>query len=187
MLEETVAIEPIVAFRWFHVDKCGRLGPIGYGAGSNATYAAGNKYQAVHVDSLLISGFEHKPFASCKCGFYGWKEGFEQLPQTIPSLAPLLFYGGPVLLSGIVVEHEFGYRAMEMTVLPFERVLQYWRYYLQTSVNATPFLMSATYTMQEWRVAISDDPWPKPDGPPKPRYVDFLYTMKEISRERLQP
>lgn len=200
MIETTFATEPLVGFRAYHVNDQGEWTPIGLGAFSGDKFAPGNKYQAKHLESIILFDSPHKPFAECMCGFYAWKSMDDALRNTRASKGT--FYIGPVLLSGVVVEHELGYRATEMTVLQYEHVLQFDHHEVRHEDGPCPtddmdygcicdadfrLRTRICYSREEWETATAHEPWE-----PRPLYdmviydAALFYRKKEIDLEWIQ-
>lgn len=202
MIETTFDTEPIVGYRAFHVNDYGEWTPIGIGAFSGDKFKPGNKYRAKHLESTVLFDSPHKPFAECQCGFYGWKTMDAALKTT--KAAKGLFYIAPILLSGIVVEHEFGYRATEMTVLQYEHVLQFDHYAVRHTKQPCPtedlygecvcaadvaLRTRIQYTRDEWETAIADEPWKTKELYDMLTYdasMALFYRKKEIDLEWIQ-
>jgi hypothetical protein len=105
-------ITPIVAYRLWRVDADGRLGSVA----ASATWPVGEWVEA----SCLIprSGSHRAPSSGCSCGLYAVKTR-RQLSNLLAEVAsdrpsPIrrgLVVCGVVELSGMIIEHDRGYRA----------------------------------------------------------------------------
>lgn len=132
-------------------------------------YQIGHKYQAKHnpaapIIMMRLPSVGHEAMEiDCFCGFYAVKDE-SYLRDMFSEVAPITISGayyamGSVLLSGTIVEHEFGYRASEMTVLPIEQVVHISKATSWPSANTEleKHFSSCVVSMNEWREAMRGD------------------------------
>ena len=102
--EKYLVIEPIIGYRGFLA-----MSPSLYGICSYSLSALDNKINVSKCKSV-----SHKsPNWGCNCGFYAYKSK-NLLVERIFEYSVCLV--GTVELTGIVIEHEFGYRAEKMKI-----------------------------------------------------------------------
>jgi hypothetical protein len=124
-LETFYSFEPIVAWRAYGYND-GALCPLAWWQIYKNHYFEGGTYMARCSLGLEppCSVEDNDKFHAC--GFWGMKT-LEMVVEYIfgyvesDSVGRIAF--GPVLFTGRVIEHELGYRAEKMTVLPIEKVL----------------------------------------------------------------
>ncbi len=124
--------EPVSAWRLYRVQRRAEeiIGPAPLMMEHGQTYQPGETYAAEHYHATVyeVPGTEPHDIVTCgSCGFHAYRtredalDGLEDVRVWAWS-RHLNIVLGAVLLWGTVVEHELGFRASRMTVLPFDMV-----------------------------------------------------------------
>jgi len=122
MMEELIVIEPIVAYRYWRIDRH----PDGYRLvgivldytwGKGVNLAACAKHTFIYTTPGMCEG---TPGFGCSCGFYAYKtvgSAQSMLGSTLRMQSRMYtFMFGEVELTGKVIEHTYGYRGEKAVI-----------------------------------------------------------------------